>query len=203
MHCRNQNRIKLTASLAVLAFAFGSPLALAQANKTDEKKSSGATAMKPPAELAQLNSMVGTWKCSSKMHMPPEMGGEQTGTSTMMIKKDLSGYWLVGQWKMGKTKTMPEMKGVIYWGYDPADKKFVEIGVDSTGSYMHGTSVGPEGGTWVWNEDGMMMGKKMKSRTTVTQKTPDATQVKMEIEGEPGKWAPMGEDDCKKQGGRA
>src|SRR5712664_329006 len=94
---------------------------------------------------------------------------------------------------------LAQMKGTIHWGYDPADKKFVELGVDSTGSYMHGTSDGPQGGTWVWNEDGMMMGKKMKSRTTVTQKTPDTTQVKFESEMEPGKWVPMGEDDCKKQ----
>jgi uncharacterized protein DUF1579 len=203
MHCHKQNSIRFVVSLAGLALAFGSPLALAQ-DKPDAKKSSGAPAMKPPAELAQMKTMVGTWKCSSKMHLPPEMGGEQTGSTTMVIKKDLGGYWLVGQWKTGKTKAMLEMKGTIYWSYDPADKKFVELGVDSAGSYMHGTSDGPQGGTWVWNEDGLMMGKKTKSRTTVTQKTPDTTQVKFESEMEPGKWVPMGEDDCKKQpGGRA
>jgi hypothetical protein len=43
----------------------------------------------------------------------------------------------------------------------------------------------------------------MKSRTTVTHKTPVTTQVKSEIEAEPGKWVPMGEDNCKKQEGRA
>src|SRR5712692_6928183 len=194
MHCHTQNSIRFVVSLAGLALAFGSPLVLAQ-DKPDAKKLSAGAAM---------NTMVGTWKCSSKMHLPPELGGEQTGSTTMTIKKDLGGYWLVGQWKTGKTKTMPEMKGTIHWGYDPADKKFVELGVDSAGSYMHGTSDGPQGGTWVWNEDGMMMGKKMKSRTTVTQKTPDTTQVKFESEMEAGKWVPMGEDDCKKQpGGRA
>jgi hypothetical protein len=206
MLCRKQDRMTLIVSFATLTFVVGSPLAFAQ-DKPEGKKRSGGAAMSaptPPAELAKLNSMVGNWKCSSKMHLPPEMGGEQTGTSTMTIKKDMGGYWVVGQWKMAKTKTMPEMKGNIYWGYDPAEKNFVELGVDSTGGYMRGTSDGPQGGTWVWNEDGMMMGKKMKSRTTVTQKTPDTTQVKTEMEAEPGKWVPMGEDDCKKQpGGRA
>lgn len=203
MYCHKQSSIRLVVSLTGFALAFGSSLAVAQ-DKPDAKKSAGGAAMKPPSELAQMNSMVGTWKCTSKMHLPPEMGGEQTGTSSMAIKKDLGGYWLVGQWKMGKTKAMPEMKGIIYWGYDPAEKKFVEVSVDSTGSYMRGTSDGPQGGTWVWSEDGVMMGKKMKSRTTVTQKTPDTTQVKSESEMEPGKWVPMGEDDCKKQpGGRA
>ncbi len=201
MLCRKQNRTTLVASLAALALALGSPLALAQ---DKAKKPSGGAAMSaptPPAELAQLNSMIGNWKCSSKMHLPPEMGGEQSGTSTMTIKKDMGGYWVVGQWKMGKTKTMPEMRGTLYWGYDAADKKFVELGVDSTGGHMRGTSDGPQSGTWVWNEEGTMMGKKMKTRTTVTQKTPDTTQVKAEMEAEPGKWVPMGEDDCKKQSG--
>src|SRR5262249_48674245 len=91
----------------------------------------------------------------------------------------------------------------FYWGYDAAEKKFVELGVDNGGTYMHGTSDGPQSGVWVWNEEGTMMGKKMKSRTTVTQKTPDTTQVKSEMEAEPGKWIPMGEDDGKKQSGSA
>jgi len=206
MHCRKQDRMKLIASLAALGFAMGSLPALAQ-QKSEAKKPTTAgapmAAIKPPAELAKLDDMAGTWKCTSKMHLPPEMGGEQTGTSTMTIKKDMSGFWMVGQWKMDKTKTMPAMTGTIYWGYDPADQKFVEVGLDSTGSWMRGTSDGPQNGTWVWNEEGTMMGKKSKTRTTVNQKTPNATQVKMEMEAEPGKWVPMGEDDCKKAGGKA
>ncbi len=205
MHCGKQNRMTLLVSLAVVAFALGRPWAVA-AEKTPAKKPSGEAAMAaptPPPELAQLNSMIGNWKCASKMYLPPDMGGEQTGTSTMAIKKDMGGYWLVGQWKMGKTKTMPEMKGTFYWGYDQADKRFVEFGADSTGGYLRGATDGPQNGTWVWNEEGTMMGKKMKSRTTVTHKTPDTTQVKTEMEAEPGKWVPMGEDDCKKQAGSA
>jgi hypothetical protein len=203
MNCRKKDRMKLIASLAAVAFAIGSPSALAR-EESDAKKSTGAASMPPatpPPEMAKFNSMAGTWKCTSKMHLPPEMGGEQTGKSTMTIKKDMNGYWMVGQWKTEKTKTMPEMKGTIYWGYDTADKTFVEVGLDSTGSLMRGTSEGPQDGKWVWNEDGVMMGKKTKSRTTVTQKSPNATQVNTEIESEPGKWVPMGEDDCKKQSG--
>jgi hypothetical protein len=195
--------MKLIASLAALAFTLGSQSALAQ-EKSDAKKSTPAASMpalKPPPELAKLNTMAGTWKCTSKMHMPPEMGGEQTGKSTMTIKKDMNGYWMVGQWKMEKTKTMPEMKGNLYWGYDTADKKFVELGLDSSGGFVRGTSDGPQDNTWVWDEDGVMMGKKVKTRTTVNQKSPSATEIKFEMEAEAGKWVPMGEDSCKKQSG--
>ncbi len=203
MHCRKQDLMKVTAALAALAFAIGSPSALA-GEKSDAKKSTAGASMPPatpPPEMAKFNSMAGAWKCMSKMHLPPEMGGEQSGKSTMTIKKDMNGYWMVGQWKTEKTKTMPEMKGTIYWGYDTVDKKFVEVGLDSTGSLMRGTSEGPQDGKWVWTEDGVMLGKKSKSRTTVTQKSPNVTEVNTEIESEPGKWVPMGEDDCKKQSG--
>src|SRR5262252_5018189 len=101
MHCRKQDRMTLLLSLAVLGFALGSPSAVAQEKKAAKKAPAGAAmaAPTPPAELAQFNSMTGNWKCSSKMHLPPEMGGEQTGSSTMTIKKETGGYWLVGQWK--------------------------------------------------------------------------------------------------------
>jgi len=195
----------IIALLAAFTFAAGSPLAFAQ-DKPESKKPSGGAAMPaptPPPELAQLNSWVGSWKCTSQMRLPPEMGGEQSGAYTIAFKKDLGGYWLVGQMKMGKTKSMPEMKATYYLGYDSVEKKFVELSVDSAGSYMRGVSNGPQSGTWVFNEEETMMGKKMKSRTTITQKTPDTGQLKTEIEAEPGKWVPMSENDCKKQGGRA
>src|SRR5258708_16321639 len=116
MHCRRQSSIGFVVSLAGLALVFGSPLAVAQ-DKPGAKKSSAGAAMRPPAELAQMNTMLGTWKCSSKMHLPPEMGGEQTGSTTMVIKKDLGGYGLVGQWETGKTKARPGMEGKVTGGY--------------------------------------------------------------------------------------
>jgi hypothetical protein len=192
--------MKLIVSLAALVFAIGSPSAMAK-EKADAKKAAAGASMPPampPPEMAKLSSWAGIWKCTSKMHFPPEMGGEQSGKYTMTIKKEMNGYWMVGQWKMEKTKTMPEMKGTFYWGYDPADRKFVEVGVDNAGSLVRGTSEGPQDGKWVWSEDGVMMGKKSKTRTTVTEKSPNASEVRSELEAEPGKWVPMGENNCKK-----
>jgi hypothetical protein len=45
--------------------------------------------------------------------------------------------------------------------------------------------------------------KRAKTRTTVTQTSPNATQIKSEMEVEPGNWVPLGEDACKKQAGSA
>ena len=190
--------------LAVVVLSAWSATAAEKGDKADKKEATSGNSqaqMKPPPELQQLNGFVGSWKCTGKMHMPPEMGGEQTMSSTMTIKKDMNGYWFVGQWKSEKTKTMPEMKGTMMWGYNVVDKKFVEMGVDSGGGMMHGTSQGPEGNKWVWNEDGVMMGKKMTTRTTVTLTNPSELEVRGEVEAEPGKWMPMEEDSCKKAKG--
>jgi hypothetical protein len=48
---------------------------------------------------------------------------DTVSVSTMTIKKEMNGYWLVGQWRSEKTKTMPEMKGTMMWGYNVVDKK--------------------------------------------------------------------------------
>jgi len=188
--------VVITLSVAALAAEKGEKAA-AKGEKA-EGKGSAPAAMKPPTEIRELNDMVGNWKCDSKMHMPPDMGGEQETKSTMTIKKALDGYWLTGDWKSEKTKKMPSMKGTMIWGYDPVDKRFVEMGVDSTGAMWHGTSTGLQNDKRIWNEEGVMMGKKAKMRTTVTQKGTKEVTVVAEMEAEPGKWVPMGEDHCKK-----
>ena len=50
----------------------------------------------------------------------------------------------------------------------------------------------------VFAEDGSMMGKAMKTRTTITKKSDKETEVLGEVETEPGKWAMMFNDTCKK-----
>src|SRR5260370_33126410 len=95
MHCRKPDRMKLIVSLAALVLAtIGSASAMAK-EKSDAKKSTAGASMPPamPApEMAKLNSMAGTWKCASKMHLPPEVGGEQSGKATMTIKRGMNRY---------------------------------------------------------------------------------------------------------------
>jgi hypothetical protein len=62
-----------------------------------------------------------------------------------------------------------------------------------------GTSDGSKDGTTVWTEEGTMMGQPMKSRTTVTRKSPTVVTLMTEMESKPGAWQKLGEDTCKKK----
>lgn len=152
----------------------------------------------PPEEMAKLANMVGTWKCAGKMHLPPEMGGEQASQSRLTVKKDLDGFWLAVGFQIDKPKNFPGGKASMIWGFDPLEKKYVEHGFDSAGNWWRSTSDGVKDSKWVWDGEGVMMGKKTKMRVTVTEKNAKEVGVASEMEAEPGKWIAMGEDTCKK-----
>ncbi|TMB25669.1 MAG: hypothetical protein E6J62_21290 [Deltaproteobacteria bacterium] len=66
---------------------------------------------------------------------------------------------------------------------------------------MHGTADASDGDKVVWNEEGTMMGKPSKTRTTVTMKGKSALDLAFDAQGEGGTWAPMGKESCTKGGG--
>jgi len=51
----------------------------------------------------------------------------------------------------------------------------------------HGTV---KGDTWTYNDEGMMGGKKVKSRVTIKELSPTSYTFKMETQGPDGKWVP-------------
>jgi hypothetical protein len=86
-------------------------------------------------------------------------------------------------------------------GYDPATKKFVRVDFDSSGGMVHLSSPGWEGDKMTWVGDGTMMGQKVKMRHTMTKKSDTEFTSLFESAGPDGKFAAMGEDDCKKSAG--
>jgi hypothetical protein len=47
------------------------------------------------------------------------------------------------------------------------------------------------GDTWTYTDEGMMGGKKVKSRVTIKELSPTKYTFRFETQGEDGKWAPM------------
>jgi hypothetical protein len=189
----------MIAGLALLsgnAFAEDKPEAKAEKKEAAAKPPMPDT--KPPAEMAKLDNMVGTWKCEGKWHAPADQGGDMDSKSRMVIKKDLDGHWLTGVMSAEKSKNFPGMKENMTWGYDPVNKKYVEMAINSMGGMMHGSADPWDGDKSVWNTEGVMMGKAVKGRTTVTRKGDKEVSIAMEMETEPGKFAPMADTTCKK-----
>jgi Protein of unknown function (DUF1579) len=151
-----------------------------------------------PALVDAFKGMTGTWACAGKVQ---KLDGtdEMATKSTMTIKLLLDGFAYSGEYRVEKNAQLPSgMKGQMFWSYDTANAKLVEFFADSFGSVGHGSSDGLSDNTIVWEEDGVMMGKQAKSRTTVNRSSPNQLLLTFDVETD-GKWATLGVDTCKKQ----
>src|SRR5688572_26448635 len=169
-------RTAITVLASILVFG---GVAAAQPPGMD-KKPAGATpegtapmaAPKPAPEWeAFMKGMDAKWKCESTMpagSMGPGSPEMKMQTSAK-VKKELGGFFLVGNYEVKKTKTVPGMKGTFSMSA-PDGKTLVSTNMDSMGntSYTSGP-LGPDGGTTTG--EGYMMGNKVKLRETVQKKS--------------------------------
>ena len=152
-----------------------------------------------PALVEAFKDMAGTWSCSGEMDNPQSPGTQVKTKSEMHITPVVDGFAYTGIMRMEKNSAMPAgAKTLIQWGYDPSKEKLVELGFDNAGSAWQGTSDGQKDGTTVWIEEATMGGQSMKSRTTVTRKSPKEVTLTYEMQNKSA-WQKMGEDSCKKK----
>lgn len=174
-------------------------LATAAVASAADAPKGAAPAMTPPKPDPMLETafkgMAGSWKCTGKMTMPD--GKVADTKSAMNIGTDLDGFVYTGEWTMEPAGGMPAMKMRMLWSHDAVSKKLMEVGFDNMGGNFHGTSDGMKGNVIVWNDEGTMMGKPAKMRSTITRKSDKEITVVGEMESG-GKWTKMGEDVCKK-----
>ena len=190
---------KALAFTVSLALGLGLASAVsAQAAKKQPDKPAGSTMMKPPPELGKINWMLGTWHCSGKAMASP-MAPEHPVEAEVKVTLSLNGMWMLAHYREKKTaQNANPIAGDEYWGYDPAEKMWDRIVVDSTGSFATCTSKGWEGGKLVWMGEGMAGGQKMKNRETFTQKSAAELGYAGEMAGADGNFAPFVELSCKK-----
>lgn len=155
---------------------------------------------KPAPEVDQLfKGYEGTWKCESTFNAgafgpsSPEMKLK----SDVKIKKDPGGFWYRGEYKVKKSKAMPEFGATFNLGYDTTAKEPVNVTTDSMGGYSveRGPGATPDSVTFTGEQTGM--GMKMKIKETMTKK--DAKTVEHTFAVDMGKgFQQMGVDLCKK-----
>ena len=141
----------------------------------------------------------GAWKCETKFAANAFGPGspEVMAKSSVKFKKDLDGFFYKGEYEIKKQKgvEMP-MKGLFYIGYDPGSAQVIVTGVDTTGGL--GTGAGKiEGESVTYTGEQYMMGMKMKTRETMTKKSPKEGYHKLEVDMGKG-FVTVGEDTCKK-----
>jgi hypothetical protein len=152
-----------------------------------------------PALTETFKGAAGNWSCSGSMDNPLSPGTQVPTKSEVRFSPIVDGFAYSGVFRIEKNTAMPKgAKMIINWGYDQARGKLVEAGFDSLGGTWQGTSDGEKDGTTVWAEEGSMMGQSIKSRTTITRKSPTEFTVLTEMENK-GAWQKLGEDRCRKK----
>jgi hypothetical protein len=157
----------------------------------------GGQAPKPGPENERLGYFVGKWKVDGEVKPGPMgPGGKMTSTDDCQW---FEGHYSVicrseGATPMGSTKSI----GIL--GYNPEEKVYTYYGVDNTNMNMASVPKGTvKGDTWTYTDEGMMGGKKMKSRVVIKELSPTSYSFRMDMQGPDGKWAPVMESKNTKQ----
>jgi hypothetical protein len=154
----------------------------------------------PPAEIDALyKGWEGNYKCDSTFNAGSMGPGspEIKVKSEVKIKKEPSGFWYKGEYKIKKSKAMPAMDATFLLGWDGVAKAPVNLNYDSMGTYVveHAPGATPEKISFVG--DGAMMGMKVKVREGMTKKDDKTVEHTFEVDMGKGFQA-MGTDICKK-----
>ncbi len=84
-------------------------------------------------------------------------------------------------------------------GYSPEEKVYTYSGVDSSGMTMTTVPRGKvQGDTWTYHDEGMMGGKKVKSRVVIKELSPTQYTFKMDFQNPDGTWATVMESKSTK-----
>ena len=190
-----------SALVVVLMFGCAS-FAQADDKKGKTSKSADKAPMGPPKPAPEFTAatkyFLGSWKCDGKMNMPG--GKEAAAQENLGFKLTMNDFYMSvdGDEKVTGAQPMNMMfHGMV--GYDPMGKKLMRNDYDSTGGYVGLSSPGWEGDKIVFVGEGMMMGKQMKVRHTMTKHGDAEFTSTFETIGPDGKAMPMGSDSCKRQ----
>jgi hypothetical protein len=155
-------------------------------------------APKPGPEHQKLGYFVGTWTSTGEMKPSPfGPGGKMTMTDTC--------EWFQGGFavvcRSQGTSPMGPTRGLGIMGYNVDEKVYTYYGVDNSPMNMASVPKGTvQGDTWTYNDEGMMGGKKIKSRYILKIASPTSYTFRFEMEQEPGKWSPIVEGTSTKKG---
>lgn len=157
---------------------------------------------RPAPELEQLGFFVGRWRCEGKMFANP-MGPEQPLAATFEVKEDLDGFWLHARYEEEPSKQRPMvMRAVEFWGYDAHAKQFVNHRVDSMGGAPKFVADGWKGDDFEWLGDFPLMGNLVPFKGTFRRRGTNEFLMIPTMGTPDGRWVPVAELVCRKQGGR-
>ncbi len=152
---------------------------------------------RPGPEYERLGYFVGKWTGEGEIKPGPMgPGGKFTSSDDCA--------WFEGHYSVvcHSESKMPTgaSKSIGILGYSGEEKVYTYYGVDNTNMTMASVPKGTvHGNTWTYNDEGMMGGKKVKTRVTIKELSLKEYSFTMEAQGDDGKWMPMMESKNTRQ----
>ena len=157
----------------VLAAGFLCVGAYAQDKPAAKKKSGGAAGMqmpKPAPEMKFLTEFVGTWSTEETMEKSPMMPEGGTATGTNVTRLGPGGFSIFID--QNSKSAMGPFRGHGVETWDPNEKAYKMVWVDSMTPGMVIETGRKEGDNLVLTGEMMMMGKKISIKDVISDKTP-------------------------------
>jgi hypothetical protein len=155
---------------------------------------------KPGPEHEVLKQLEGTWEGDMKCHFPQAEGAPSTVKAQYTAKMDVGNFFLIGEIK-SEFFGQP-FQGRVITGYDPFQKKYTGVWVDSMSPALYMTQGEWDKSNKTYNEtmEGPGPdGKPMKFRSVSMVKGEDELHFTMYGPGEDGKEALMMEITYKRK----
>lgn len=149
--------------------------------KTDPKKKAAATpagtpaAPKPAAEMKELRQMVGTWTTEETMEVSPFMPQGGTGAGNNTTRLGPGGFSVIVDHRSKGSMGSFSGHGITSW--DPNEKAYKSIWVDSMSQGVVTQTGKKEGTTLVFTGQTMMEGKKIATRDVFSDFTPTSFTI--------------------------
>jgi hypothetical protein len=152
--------------------------------------------MAPPAELSQLSFLSGVWSCKGTDFASP-MGPEHATEGVARGAMAVGGHWLHVTYDEKSTRANPVPAHFgMYFGFDTAEKKFVESCFDSFGGRCLQFSDGWQNDTLTLEGTQTSEGQKIRVRDVFTRKGANGLGHYSEMQNESGNWVKMDEESC-------
>ncbi len=146
----------------------------------------------PSPELSVLEYFEGTWRCQQ-----PAAPASPNGVFTWIVKKDLNGFWYLGNAEETKSPDDSEpINSREFLGYDAASEKLVRSVVVGNGNFLNLTASSWQDGKLIWSGKVIDNGKSILLREEIIQNSPERFTATYFIPDENGNWKPVVNETC-------
>ena len=151
----------------------------AQDKPAAKKKSTGSTAMpkpKPAPEMTELRDMIGAFVSEAKFEPSPMMPGGDTSTGTANARFGPGGFSVLIDAR-SKSATSGSFTGHGAWSWDPNEKAYKSVWLDSMTPGMISATGHKEGNNLVFTGEAIMMGKKISYKDVYSDRSPNSFKL--------------------------